>query len=431
MANENVKHDRFGNEWAPGVPYARGEIVTSTEDDFVKMQEAWRHIRERGVENVFNFSGLEHGLPLEPDEISTATDFLAPALHFDRFRDAALEHFGGDPERHDAALFNRITAATLATHLALCEPGQTVIGVSASYSHPSVIRASERVGTTLIDTAGVDQFGDVLARSDNVGLVVLTRLAVTYEVLPLEQIAAIVQMAHSRDVPVYVDDAGGARIGPALFDQPRGLELGVDVVATGLDKYGVQGPRLGVLAGEKSLVSTIRARGFELGGEARPLLYPAATRSLLESTPERVRELVATTREIAEALKKRIGSRLNETDVIAELLADDILELALERAGLDEAPIVPFEATAALAMLLLRDHGVITVHFIGLPPGTSAVMIKFIPPETLEAFGGPEVYAEAVDSSLDKLAELLKRPDELRALLLGPLVAAERAVSAA
>ena len=130
-------------------------------------------------------------------------------------------------------------------------------------------------------------------------------------------------------------------------------------------------------------------------------------------------------------MKKRIGSRLNETDVIAELLADDILELALERAGLDEAPIVPFEATAALAMLLLRDHGVITVHFIGLPPGTSAVMIKFIPPETLEAFGGPEVYAEAVDSSLDKLAELLKRPDELRALLLGPLVAAERAVSAA
>ena len=431
MASEHAKLDRFGNEWAPGVPYARGEIITSTEDDFVKMQEAWRHIRERGAENVFNFSGLEHGLPLEADEIPTATDFLAPALHFDRFRDAALEHLGGDPERDDAALFNRITAATLATHLALCKPGQTVIGVSASYSHPSVIRASERVGTTLIDTAGVDQFGDALARSDNVGLVVMTRLAVTYEVLPLEQIAAIVQMAHARDLPVYVDDAGGARIGPALFDQPRGLELGADVVATGLDKYGVQGPRLGVLAGERSLVATIRARGFELGGEARPLLYPAATRSLLASTPERVRELVATTREIAEALKKRIGSRLNETDVIAELLADDILELALERAGLDEAPIVPFEATAALAMLLLRDHGAITVHFIGLPPGTAAVMIKFIPPETLAAFGGPEAYAEAVDSSLDKLAELLKRPDELRSLLLGPAAAAAPAASAA
>ena len=419
-ATADTKRDRFGNEWAPGVPYARGEIIGSTEDDFLKMQEAWRHIRTRGVDRIYNFSGLEHGLPLEADELPIANDFLAPALHFDRFREAALEHFGGDPERHDAALFNRITAATLATHLALCKPGQTVIGVSASYSHPSVVRASQRAGTTLIDTAGVDQFGEALARSDDVGLVVMTRLAVTYEVLPLEQIAAVVQMAHARDIPVYIDDAGGARIGPALFDQPRALELGADIVATGLDKYGVIGPRLGVLAGEHDLVASIRARGFELGGEARPLLYPAAIRSLEGSTPERVRELVATTREIAAALKPRIGPRLHETETIIELLAEDILELAMERAGIDEPPIVPVEATAALAMLLLRDHGAITVHFIGLPPGTAAVMIKFIPPEVLEAFGGPEAYAAAVDSSIDALAELLHRPDELRELLLGP-----------
>ena len=52
-------------------------------------------------------------------------------------------------------------------------------------------------------------------------------------------------------VRVYVDDAGGARVGPAIFDQPRTLQLGVDVVATGLDKYGTVGPRLGVMAGEK------------------------------------------------------------------------------------------------------------------------------------------------------------------------------------
>ena len=68
-------------------------------------------------------------------------------------------------------------------------------------------------------------------------------------------------------MPVYVDDAGWARVGPALFDQPRTLQLGVDVVATGLDKYGTVGPRLGVMAGEKSLVSRIRARAFEMGME--------------------------------------------------------------------------------------------------------------------------------------------------------------------
>ena len=36
--------DRFGNEYAPGVPYAHGQILTSTASDFRKLREAWRHI---------------------------------------------------------------------------------------------------------------------------------------------------------------------------------------------------------------------------------------------------------------------------------------------------------------------------------------------------------------------------------------------------
>ena len=39
--------DRFGNAYASGLPYARGQILTSTEDDSRKFQEAWRHIAAR------------------------------------------------------------------------------------------------------------------------------------------------------------------------------------------------------------------------------------------------------------------------------------------------------------------------------------------------------------------------------------------------
>ena len=329
--------DRFGNEYAPGVPYARGQILTSTASDFRKLRQAWRHIDARvsngGPNAVFNFSGLEHGLPLEAAELPLADDFIAPALYFEKFRKAALDHFGGSPAVHDAALFNRLTGATYATHLTLVKPGDVVIGVSASYSHPSVVRAAAQSGGKLVDTRGVDQFADALDRESSVALVVLTRLAVTYEILSVGDIEQIVRRAHGRGVPVYVDDAGGARVGPAMFDQPRTLQLGVDVVATGLDKYGTVGPRLGVLAGEKALVSRIRARAFEMGLEARPFLYPAAVRSLVGSTPERVQELVNTTREVTAAIKAVLGDRLHETPVIAELLADDILDMALERAG--------------------------------------------------------------------------------------------------
>ena len=162
-------HDRFGNAYAPGLPYARGNLLRSTEDDFRKLQEAWRHIAARiqthGPAAVYNFSGLEHGLPLSPEELPLASDFIAPALYFEPFRQAALDHFGGSPAQHDVALFNRLTGATYATHLTLAQPGDVVLGVSCSYSHPSVVRAAAQAGATLIDTAGLQQFQDALNRS--------------------------------------------------------------------------------------------------------------------------------------------------------------------------------------------------------------------------------------------------------------------------
>jgi L-seryl-tRNA(Ser) seleniumtransferase len=68
-------------------------------------------------------------------------------------------------------------------------------------------------------------------------------------------------------------------------------------------------------------------------------------------------------------------------------------------------------------MLLLRDHGVLTVHFAALPPGTSALLLKFLPPETVARFGGAEALARAVDSSLDELARLVGSRDALAELL--------------
>jgi L-seryl-tRNA(Ser) seleniumtransferase len=68
-------------------------------------------------------------------------------------------------------------------------------------------------------------------------------------------------------------------------------------------------------------------------------------------------------------------------------------------------------------MLLLRDHGILTVHFAALPPGTSALLLKFVPPETLDRFGGPDRFAAAVDESLDALARVVGDESALRELL--------------
>jgi L-seryl-tRNA(Ser) seleniumtransferase len=411
--------DRFGNAHAPSLSYARGNILTGTEDDFRKLQVAWSLIRDKGAGNVFVFTGLDHKMPLAAEELEFADDEIGPALSFDRLKSLTLEHLGGTPDKHDIAVFNRLTGATMATHLTLVKPGDVVIGVSETHSHPSVVRAAAQAGARFIDTAGPAAFHDAIA-GERPALVVLTRLAVTYDLMPLDAIDRVVRLAHDKGALVYVDDAGGARVGPAAFAQPKTLELGVDIGATGLDKYGTQGPRFGLLAGRADLVARIRAKGFEFGMEARQALYPAVVRTLAEYDPARVRALIAATKSIAAELRPLLGNRLRETPTTVQIAADDILDIAMERGGLSAAPpVVPYEASAALSMLLLKEHDMLMVHFVGLPPGTADLLIKFVPPETLDRFGGARKYAAAVNDGLTRVGKLLREPDQLRRLLLG------------
>src|SRR5579859_3562278 len=180
--------DRFGNRHAIGLPYARGRIVASTQDDVRKLRRAWQvmkqRIRRHGPNSLFNFSGLERALHVQPNDLPHMDDDIAPALYLDQFRDLALRHLGGSPHVHEVALFNRVTAALFATHLALVKPGDIVIGVSPSYTHPAAVRAASQVGARFLDTCGAGAFTEALRREKNVRLVVLTRLAVTYNIMP-------------------------------------------------------------------------------------------------------------------------------------------------------------------------------------------------------------------------------------------------------
>ena len=342
--------DRFGNPHAPGLPYAHGEFIRTSLDDHAKLRHAWRFIEQRGKEKglgeIYNLSGLERSFDALPEEAELLDDELAPAFTGERLNALALDHLGGDPAVHGIMALNRQTAAMLTATLVLAQPGETVIGVSATGSHPCVVRAAKRAGADFVDTIGLASFEKALAESSKVALVSMTRLAVSYEILSVKEIERIVGLAHGAGAKVLVDDAGGARVGPAIFDQPKMLELGVDVGSTGLDKYGTIGPRIGLLSGRREIVEEIRALAFELGVEARPMLYPAIIRSLEQYDPARVRELVATTKEVIAALKKRLGNRITETPVIARLDSEDTLEIAMERAGLSERPVVPVEASA-------------------------------------------------------------------------------------
>ncbi|MCO1575729.1 hypothetical protein M8C13_08145 [Crossiella sp. SN42] len=178
------------------------------------------------------------------------------------------------------------------------------------------------------------------------------------------------------------------------------------------------GPRAGLLGGRADLVALARARAFELGSECRPALYPAVAQTLQDYRPERVRELVAQTHLVGAALRARLGDWVEQTPFITRLPGAGVLAELGRRKPV--GPLAPIEATAALAMTLLRDHGLLTVHFAGLPPGTDALLIKFLPPETIAAIGGPEAFATAVDDAMDQAAAAVTDSASTRALLHGP-----------
>lgn len=404
-----------------GVPYVRGEILTSTSDDYRKLQRAWEHIEHRrsSGQPVFNLTGLERALHLSELDGDVLDDELSPPSSWPRLRELALEHLGADPDHDDVLVTNRLTAAIYVAMQALVRPGSTVVGVSAGYSHPAVVRAVGAAGGKLVDVVGAEEFTEAMDAATDVSCVVLTRLAVTYDTLDTADLAPIVDRAHRHGAAVFLDDAGGARVGPAVLGQPRTLRFGADAGATGLDKYGTVGPRLGLLAARAELVSRMRAQAVELGMEARPMLYPAVVHSLSQYTEQRVRDLVESTMDVGAELEALLPDRIRRTPVTVQLTGEDILAEAARRAGADHPPIVPYEATAALAMLLLQRHGVLTVHFAGLPPGTSALLVKFLPPETVEEFGGAKALAAAFEDSVDQLAKLLPNPAGVRLLLLG------------
>jgi L-seryl-tRNA(Ser) seleniumtransferase len=423
----------------PELPYAPGPILSDTAAHLRKLGEAWRHIRRRHAAGapLHNVSGLERGLPL-PDDVDPwlIDDEWAGALYADRVRDLGLAHLGGTLGRHDVFVANRLTAALYAAMQVTVRPGSTVVGVSATHSHPAVVRAVRDAGGRFRDTAGVAEFEAALRAHSDVSVVALTRLAVTYDALPEADLRRVVEIAHARGALVVVDDAGGARVGPAVLGQPCTLELGADLGATGLDKYGVRGPRVGLLGGRSDLVAKARARAFELGSECRPALYPAVARSLECYRPDWVRELVASARRVGAALRERLGADLVKDTPFISLLPGAAIGTELRRRAaatgtgtatatgtatgtVSPVDLVPVEATAALAMVLLRDHGLLTVHFAGLPPGTADLLIKFLPPATVAAVGGPAAFAAAVDAALDETAGALADHDTLRGLLFG------------
>ena len=411
--------DRFGNTLDPRAGYAWGAVLASPDDEVRRMHAGRAIIRARvdagGDDAVFNMTGLIRAFPLRPEDLlglQSQLGFYARFSH--EAEDLALKHMGGDPGQHDVILCNRVSSAMIAIMMALDVRGRTVLSVvPGGRSHPSIARAVELCGGAFSEVAGLADLRTALAASPGLALLVITPLTPQKFHLPEEEVRQAARLARAAGVPVFLDDAHMASR-MAFFDEPPALALAdAELAVWSLDEH-VDGPRAAAVAGERALVERIGARALEYGLEAQSGHYVAALRALEGFDLGQVRGVAQMVRPLFERMGAVFGDRAYLAGPGVAVSGEDLLELAMARAGISSTTVVPNEAASAASFVMLREHGLVTIPTIGRP-GSAATFRLMVYPDGPRL--GLDGYEEAVDDGMRALVAAVREPARIRALI--------------
>jgi L-seryl-tRNA(Ser) seleniumtransferase len=424
---------RYPNAIDPILGYAQGTILTDDVADFRCVRAAeevlLHRYKKEGFDGVRNVMMLSDNCAL-PDYFrgpEYQERYLAGKLSEERLDPLAKAHMGGD-ERFGVFAFNRTSAANVTIVLALARPGTVVPYVVPKYpkpgfkghGHPSIPRAIELARATCEVVVSLDELRDVVDRSD----VSLITVCPSYRgIIPEEITRAACDLGHARGIPVFVDDASGARLRVIGERQARAIDLGADVTVTSCEKYGLMGPRAAVVVARRDLLDRIGARAAILGTEARPSVTAAIVRCFEEFTPERgeaiYREWARLHQPLYEAMRRVFGERVAWKPYGGVwLMPEDILEIAMERARIDETELAPVDAATALAMILLRRHGYMTLPALHYPGASKSLTIHLALPAAQRL--STEEIVHAIDDAFTALAKILGSREEMDRVLFGP-----------
>jgi L-seryl-tRNA(Ser) seleniumtransferase len=198
------------------------------------------------------------------------------------------------------------------------------------------------------------------------------------------------------------------------------METGVNLGVTACDKAGMNGPRAGLMVGEKKFMELVNTKGAELGLEARAPLSAGIWASLKKFTSQALENEVAFGVKVYERLSKTYGeSRVIKSGIGASLTAESAYALVKEIRGCKEdLPVSPGEVSAAIGMYWLKEYGMISVNALG-QPGAS-IWLRFKPePGVIEKMGGMDALAKAIDDGLRYVAENAHSLDAMKMLILG------------
>ena len=383
-------------------------IVNNSLDEVKKRESALKIIKEiinqKGRDSLYDVTGLSGGFITSDEELNLLETYVGPAIFEDELQVVGKEHLGGEK----ILAVNRTSSGILASILALVEEGSHVSHFLAEFpAHPSIPRSCNIVGASYDEFVDIDKF----TIPDNTSLVVVTGSTMDHKVIDEELFKEVIDMAHERDIPVLVDDASGARLRTAVFNQRKATELGADLVVTSTDKL-MPGPRGGLMAGREDLINEVKIKANQFGLEAQPPLILAMVNGIKEYTEDNLVQAISRKEEFFDLLSEKY--EMFEKTPTGVMVSEDSLKNQLDILNI-ETDLSEKDCCFLWAMVLLKDYGIITIPAVEMP-GASATIRVDLSTQDVIGMDLNDLY-EKVDSSFEDFVALSQDVDKSRELI--------------
>ena len=383
-------------------------IVNNSLDEVKKRESALKIIKEiindKGRNSLYDVTGLSGGFIASEEELNLLETYVGPAIFEDELQIVGKEHLGGEK----VLAVNRTSSGILASILALVNEGDHVSHFLAEFpAHPSIPRSCAIVGASYDEFVDIDKF----TIPENTSLVVVTGSTMDHKVIDEELFKKVIDMAHEKDIPVLVDDASGARLRTAVFNQAKATELGADLVVTSTDKL-MPGPRGGLMAGRKELIDEIKVKANQFGLEAQPPLILAMVNGIKNYTEENLVKAISRKEEFYELLSEKY--EMFEKTPTGVMVSDDSLKNQLEKLNVGKKKKKK-DCCFLWAMVLLKDFGIITIPAVGMPGASATIRIDLSTQDVID-MDLNQLY-EKIDNSFEKFLDLSQDVEKSKELI--------------
>ena len=375
-------------------------IVNNSLDEVKKRESSLKIIKsiieDKGRDSLYDVTGLSGGFIASDEELNLLETYVGPAVFEDELQIVGRKHLGGEK----VLAVNRTSSGILASILALVEEGSHVSHFLAEFpAHPSIPRSCAIVGASYDEFIDIDKF----TIPDNTSLVVVTGSTMDHKVID--------DMAHEKDIPVLVDDASGARLRTAVFNQAKATELGADLVVTSTDKL-MPGPRGGLMAGREDLIDAIKVKANQFGLEAQPPLILAMVNGIKNYTEENLVKAMSRKEEFFDLLSKKY--EMFEKTPTGVMVSEDSLKNQLEKLNV-ETELSKKDCCFLWAMVLLKDFGIITIPAVGMPGASATIRIDLSTQDVID-MDLNELY-EKIDQSFERFLDLSQDVEKSKELI--------------